>query len=218
MTALQTEVLKQIRRINRFLREASKRGFEFPEEMKQTFDKKKVSGRLLERLKKKTPQEMYKKAKYASELSDGEIVSGQEGRRLERSEASRKAAETRRQKRQAPTITIIDQIEGALQDIPDGKYIKRQYHDFSTNRNKLLEILYDRVNEAESEDELTALCNYYESVQERIFECIEIIRVDSDGDNIKVQFAELARLLKGTALTITEAEEIEEMYGDYEGW
>ena len=94
MTELQRAVQKEVRRIQRFVRRAEARGYEFDKSITNIkFNKRRATRKELERLKKYTPEKMYDKSQYASELTGGEIVSGRRGRELERSEAARKGAE-----------------------------------------------------------------------------------------------------------------------------
>ena len=125
MTDLQRAVQKEVRRIQRFVRRAEARGYEFDKRITDIkFNKGKATRRQLERLKKLTPEKMYEKSQYASELTGGEIVSGKRGREIERSEAARKGQQKRseaarkgqqtRQRREAPTVDIIDIVRTSL--------------------------------------------------------------------------------------------------------
>ena len=94
-TPLQREYQKQRKRIQQFINRATKRGYEFQSNLVPTMPKR-VTRKSIERIKNITPEQLYKKARYGGEASGGEIVSGTEGKKLERKQAARKAAETRK--------------------------------------------------------------------------------------------------------------------------
>ena len=83
-----SEYRKERKRVNQFLNRAMERGYIFPE-------------RLFHEHKKLTPKELYKKAQYSGwYVPEGkEVVSGEEGRKLERKAAVQKAKEARERKK-----------------------------------------------------------------------------------------------------------------------
>lgn len=85
---------KEARRINRFIRNARKRGFEFTEFQPLTRPKK-VTLKSIQKLKAITPQTLYKSAQYV-DVNTGEIMSGTEGRTLERSRAAKRGIDRKR--------------------------------------------------------------------------------------------------------------------------
>lgn len=90
------EYKKELRRIKQFMNRASKRGFIW-------FDSpvprqpKKITEKSVARLKKLTPDVLYKKGEYVVQET-GEIISGTKGRNLERKIATEKAKEARKAK------------------------------------------------------------------------------------------------------------------------
>lgn len=89
------EYEKQRKRINQFIRRAEKRGYIFEEDILPARPKR-VRAESVRRLAALTPEKLYKKAMYAGEATQGEVVKGTKGAKLERSLRSKKAAETRR--------------------------------------------------------------------------------------------------------------------------
>lgn len=91
---LEAEINKQLRRIKALIKRAEKRGYTFP-----NYNPPKVPTRVtkktLEKLKKVTPEAIYKKAKYTLPDTD-KTISGTQARKMERSSASKKAAQTRK--------------------------------------------------------------------------------------------------------------------------
>lgn len=95
LTPLQQEYRKQRRRIQQFIRRAEKRGYQFSENVIP--DKpKKIRKESVERLRKLTPEKLYKKSVYGGEATQGEIVKGTKGLQLERKAKAKKASETRK--------------------------------------------------------------------------------------------------------------------------
>lgn len=80
--------------VSRVIRGAEKKGYRFSEEFKSQI--KEMNWRQLKELKKNNYQKLYSQA---TAERDGRIISGAEERALRRSEAGRKAARTRREKR-----------------------------------------------------------------------------------------------------------------------
>ena len=91
------EYRKQRRRIQQFIRRAEKRGYQFAENILPTTPKK-ITQQSVERLRKLTPEKLYKKSTYGGEATYGEIVKGSKARTLERKQAAQKAAETRKER------------------------------------------------------------------------------------------------------------------------
>lgn len=85
------EYNRNVNRIKQFIRRAEKRGYKFPEI-------KLPKGAKIREL---TPEKLYKKAVYGGAETFGYIVPGEQGRKLERSARAKKAAQTRKEKKEA---------------------------------------------------------------------------------------------------------------------
>lgn len=83
---------KEIRRLKQFIRRTEKRGFSYPPSI---IPKKpeKITKKSVQQLQKITPQVLYQRAEY-KDPKTGETLTGIEGRTIERSRASKKAAQT----------------------------------------------------------------------------------------------------------------------------
>lgn len=95
--ALEQAYKKELKRIKQFMRRAEKRGYrwyyyELPKKPK------KITEKSVSRLKKITPNLLYKKGEYI-EQDTGEILDAVKGRTIERKRAAQKAAETYKQKK-----------------------------------------------------------------------------------------------------------------------
>lgn len=93
------EYNKELARIKRFINRAQKRGFIFPENVIPNRPKR-ITSKSVSRLKKLNPDTLYRKATYV-DTTTGEIRRGEVGREIERSKSAKKAAETRRAKKEA---------------------------------------------------------------------------------------------------------------------
>lgn len=98
--AINKAYAKERNRIKSFVRRAEKRGYSFPESIVPSIPKRKTEASI-RKLKKLTKEMLYSKASYGGEATSGEIVSGKEGLKLERQLRAKRAAETRKQKKEA---------------------------------------------------------------------------------------------------------------------
>lgn len=90
---------KELARIRRFISRAEKRGFIFPENVVPNRPKR-ITSQSVSRLQKLTPDTLYRKATYV-DTTTGELRRGEVGREIERSKSAKKAAETRKAKKEA---------------------------------------------------------------------------------------------------------------------
>lgn len=93
MTELQKQYKQELRRIKRFLKRATERGYAFPASVIPK-EPKNITKKSVERLQKIDPQTLYKKSKFHDPIS-GQTFTGEKARKIERSRASKKAAKTR---------------------------------------------------------------------------------------------------------------------------
>lgn len=80
---VEQEYYKQVKRIKSFISRVEKRGYIFEEKVIPVKPKR-VTQASVRKLKKLTPQQLYKKAVYGGELTQGEIVKGTKGQALEK--------------------------------------------------------------------------------------------------------------------------------------
>lgn len=98
--AINKAYAKERNRIKSFVRRAEKRGYSFPESIIPSIPKRKTEASI-RKLKKLTKEMLYSKASYGGEATSGEIVSGKEGLKLERQLRAKRAAKTRKEKKEA---------------------------------------------------------------------------------------------------------------------
>lgn len=84
----------------RFLRRAEARGYRFSDEVYKYTNRQNVADPnvAIEYLNQLTPEYLYSQSFYLLDPSTGEVVSGTEGRKIERSRAALKGARTKRQR------------------------------------------------------------------------------------------------------------------------
>lgn len=129
---------KERNRVRSFIRRAEKRGYIFPESIIPAIPKRKTAASI-RKLKKLTKDVMYSKATYVGEATYGEIVSGKEGLKLERHLRGKRAAETRKEKKEAEQRfwTSIDGTKAPVTDEPALAYAEA----FNDLVDKLKEII-----------------------------------------------------------------------------
>lgn len=98
--AINKAYAKERNRVRSFVRRAEKRGYSFPESIIPSIPKRKTEASI-RKLKKLTKEMLYSKASYGGKATSGEIVSGKEGLKLERQLRAKRAAETRKEKKEA---------------------------------------------------------------------------------------------------------------------
>lgn len=109
------EYQKELNRIKRFVKSAEKRGYRFetdpiPKKVKNPTNKS------IERLQKITSATLYSKATYFDPILQSRI-SGTEERKLIRSRASKKAAQTRAAKKNSSGKTVAGQPPSTIDDV-----------------------------------------------------------------------------------------------------
>lgn len=148
--ALEQAYKKELKRIKQFMRRAEKRGYrwyyyELPKKPK------KITEKSVSRLKKITPDLLYKKGEYI-EQDTGEILDAVKGRTIERKRAAQKAAETYKQKK--------NRVKNEKQ---------KQEHP-KAPKHETTEPIYDEPYYGESDKYLP---NYSEMVINNVYELID---------------------------------------------
>ena len=115
MSKYEGQYKKEIRRIKSFISRAEKRGYSFPDGVIPKKPEKITAGSI-RKLKKITPDSLYKKAEYGGFATYGEIVSGIKGRKEERKQAAQKAANTRKERKSTDSERYNPSYEGSLFD------------------------------------------------------------------------------------------------------
>ena len=117
--AINKAYAKERNRIKSFLRRASKRGYQFPEDIIPAIPKRKTEASI-RKLKRLTKDVLYNKAIYGGSASYGEVVSAKEGLKLERAERAKRASETRKANKESEQRfwTSVDGTKVPVTDKP----------------------------------------------------------------------------------------------------
>ncbi len=213
---------KELRRINRFIKAAEKRGFIFTLKILPPKPKK-ITKASVQRLKKITPETLYKKASYQTD--DFRIVSGLEGRKLERSRAAKKQASML--SRQKPTTpqgprkgppSIVDSVLATVEELiarfPDGNIWTEWQEKLHSKHKNILEgmlntqiMLYGRAT----------IAYRFEKAAAQVVDLAEqIIYGDSKEEDFQIDIQAMARIIKGENLNNEEILESLDLAEQYE--
>ena len=174
LTKNQIAFKKQITRIKNFIRRATKRGYEFNENVIPTMPKR-VTKKSIEKIKNIKPKDLYSKASYLDK-STGEIVSGSTGRKIERNLSTQKAKETRKNnnnKRHSNNNKNYITYETV---------IMRNFYEYikSFTSNKIRDSLYGMIKSLEHEQGRTEVAKALQNMPLQFHEILARCGYDSD--------------------------------------
>ena len=224
---------QELKRIKSFIKRVEKRGYIVSENIIPQRPKK-VTKSSVKRLKKITPQEIYKKSEFLVEET-GEIISGLEGQKLERKLKSQKSAETRKAKQKAeqefwssssPTSKKREKIDKS--QLPNGgeiivdntldDFITRlsqptpQYTQFSTKRiasnyeasERERTTLYSLTMGVIARDGKSALGWRLQEQGDNVWDLLQYVLYGSDATRIASASRELAEIINGSELSMSD--------------
>lgn len=113
---------RERRRIQRQITRMSQRGYDVPENILPPRPKR-ITEASVRRLQKITTPKLYERSRYI-DLETGELLTGTEGRRLERQAAALRAAETRRQRREAARAPRRESPVPSQPQLPVVEYVQ----------------------------------------------------------------------------------------------
>lgn len=197
---IREQYLKERRRIQRFIRNTTKRGYIIPENILPGIPKR-VTRASVSRLKKITPEKIYSKSQYVSRET-GEIKTGKAGRAEERKAASKKAAETRRRKEEtsrakkeyiprASDIILTNLRETLVNFVPSGQMSRLMQENAVNNRNYALGILDDATKELGEEQ----VAKNIQKNALQLSRLIEEILYSSDRQKVKFSLVEFYNII-----------------------
>lgn len=232
---------KETKRIKQFINRAEKRGYRFEKNIIPDRPKR-VTKKQLDILKNLNKNTLYK---YAEFLDDdtGKIVSGEEGRQIERSRSSKKAWDTRKQvsSPDIPTVDIVDIIGERLaqleyvsgligQDLePDYRYIwyrvfRNEQYNAQAYYTEIWKQTIFRYQAANALQDLEGYCTQYAT---DILNCIDFVYWASKQEEVgnwRHLNSKLIILLKaGETPTLDESKRLgeiidsNELVDEYEG-
>ena len=174
LTKNQIAFKKQITRIKNFIRRATKRGYEFSDNVIPTMPKR-VTKKSIEKIKNIKPKDLYSKASYLDK-STGEIVSGSTGRKIERNLSTQKAKEARRNnnnKRHSNNNKNYITYETV---------IMKNFYDYikSFTSNKIRDSLFGMIKSLEHEQGTTEVAKALQNMPLQFHEILARCGYDSD--------------------------------------
>ena len=180
LTKNQIAFKKQVTRIKNFIRRATKRGYEFSDNVIPTMPKR-VTKKSIEKIKNIKPKDLYSKASYLDK-STGEIVSGSTGRKIERNLSTQKAKETRKNnnnKRHSNNNKNYITYETV---------IMKNFYEYikSFTSNKIRDSLYGMIKTLEVEQGRTEVAKALQNMPLQFHEILA--RCGYDSDKALMQF------------------------------
>ena len=174
LTKNQIAFKKQLTRIKNFIRRATKRGYEFSDDIIPTMPKR-VTKKSIEKIKNIKPKDLYSKASYLDK-STGEIVSGSTGRKIERNLSTQKAKETRKNntnKRHSNNNKNYTTYETV---------IMRNFYEYikTFTSNKIRDSLFGMIKSLEHEQGTTEVAKALQNMPLQFHEILARCGYDSD--------------------------------------
>lgn len=200
---IKQQYMKERRRVQSFIRSATKRGYIIPSDILPNIPKN-ITRASINRLKKITPKKIYEKSEYVSRET-GEIVSGEKGRVEERKKAAEKAKQTRQKKKEAYSppresdIILSNLIETFNNFVPSrnqSQYMQQQKYN---DRNIAVGILMDAIDELGEEKVINNIKN-----SSRLGDIINEILYSSTRDSVKFALVEFATIVRGESLSVDD--------------
>ena len=174
LTKNQIAFKKQVTRIKNFIRRATKRGYEFSDNVIPSMPKR-VTKKSIEKIKNIKPKDLYSKASYLDK-STGEMVSGSTGRKIERNLSTQKAKETRKNnnnKRHSNNNKNYITYETV---------IMKNFYEYikSFTSNKIRDSLYGMIRTLEVEQGRTEVAKALQNMPLQFHEILARCGYDSD--------------------------------------
>ena len=208
-TLNQLEYEKALRNLKRRIKRAEHRGYYFSYTDLIPEKPKRVTKKAIQKIK---DLNIYSKAEYL-DPETGKIVSGELGRKIERTKAAKKAAKTRLERKRItekpitekiqyiPSYSAIESIKERLSELDSNdsyRYLNRRIDD--NVKSELEQILNNTIDEAKRYGKLFELEQYYEEYADEINKCFDVIIYASSQEQeveYNQSFARLIVLLKG---------------------
>lgn len=214
LTPTQTSYQKERKRVQRFIRDAEKRGYKFAQNVLPDIPKR-ITKQSVERLKKLNPKALYAKSTYYDPILD-KLVTGTEEQKLIRSRASKKAAETRRRKKEkdieGPRLEdiIIDNIKDLIKQWQPSDTWSKSYMKLKERDKNVLESILEGAISSLGKKQVA------KNIQARSQEIPELVwhilygSSDFKWGDIQGDIAAIAAIIYGRRLTITESIDIQD--------
>ena len=210
---------KELRRIKAFIRRASKRGYTFDDSIIPKRPKR-VTKASVDKLKKITPNTLYKKAEFLNPQT-GDIMKGPEGRKFERRLVSYKgkltksinAAKNKNKKAQKVELpsqgyTILNNVRETINTWSPSSIWSRYWVGVKENdKNKLVAML-DNAVDTEGVNTVARRLQLRADDIERI---VNSILYGSNVEQVQFDLVNFATIILGRSLSVEESAELTDL-------
>lgn len=215
------EYNKERNRIKRFIRNAEKRGYVFEPNLIPPKPKTITSGSI-RRLSKIRPAQLYKKA-YAISAVTGQPITVEQRKREIRQEASRKAWETKRRKKDQEEYNLIMSNKGWQQMFHASKIVWDKVQSMIANvgvqQSKSADLLNNLLNsQIEKYGADIVLYSIAQASEDFLSTCEVIIRYHPDSAVSRTAVQHLYTLISGNLPSDAEQAEIDNALARDETW
>lgn len=215
------EYNKQRNRIKRFIRNAEKRGYVFEPNLIPPKPKTITSGSI-SRLSKIRPAQLYNKA-YAISAVTGQPITVEQRKREIREEASRKAWETRRRKKDQEEYNLIKTDREWQQMFHASKLVWDKVQSMIANvgvqQSQSADLLNNLLNsEIKKYGADSVLYSIAQASEEFLSTCEVIIRYHPKSEVSRTAVQHLYTLISGSLPSDAEQAEIDKALADDETW
>lgn len=212
---------KQLQRINRFIRNAEKRGFRFDKTDILPQKPKKPTMASVRKLKALTPEKLYKKSTYMTDA--GRVVSGYKGRQEERRKAVRKGKQTRERNRQRRQMVADRTFSAPVVGVPRSEdiilaNINSLISEYPTQGAFYLKKMLDeQINRWGRKQVAQAIANAPTDIVKLVQ---DIVYYEGDANATHRALRHMAEIISGEVLTDKQLEDIGEITDetDYSDW
>lgn len=215
------EYNKERNRIKRFIRNAEKRGYVFEPNLIPPKPKTLTSGSV-RRLSKIRPAQLYKKA-YAISAVTGQPITVEQRKREIREEASRKAWETRRIKKDQKDYNRIESNKGWQQTFHASRLVWDKVQSMIANvgiqQSQSADLLNNLLNsEIEKYGADSVLFSIAQASEDFLSTCEVIIKYHPSSEVSRTAVQHLYTLISGNLPDEEEQEEIDKALAADESW
>lgn len=215
------EYKKELNRIKRFIRNAEKRGYVFEPNLIPPEPKRITSGSI-RRLSRIRPAQLYNKA-YALSAVTGQPITVEQRKREIREEASRKAWETRRRKKDEEEYNRIKSNREWQQTFHASKLVWNKVQSMIANvgvqQSQSAELLNNLLNsEIEKYGVDAVMYSIAQAGEDFLSTCEVIIRYNPSSDISRTAVQHFYTLISGNLPSDAEQAEIDKALANDETW
>lgn len=216
---IEKQYKKEVNRLNRFIKQAEKRGYRFPQNAIPRQIKKPTKASI-ERLKKIKSTDLYAKATALSE--SGKVISGTEKRKEEKRVASEKAWQTRRRKEDEKQLAEMQDNKSESNPFNMGQIVYRKIKslisDYWEDKGKGARLLKDELETQIKAYGFKAVMYSISQAPSDVLELSEKVAKYRSGSPQSVNaLTNLSNLISGEVPSMKKLKELEDTWSaDYE--